>query len=351
MRRRSVARTAPPPARGRGAGAVQLAWARDRKGEKVRAAALGPAERRARAPFTCLGCSQELIPHLGRVRSPHFAHRPGSSCPLASPETALHQDTKERLLSLCADAFAGRRRVRVLARCPACRRATPQDLAALGDSALAEGAVGSLRADVLLCAGGRPALALEVLVTHAVEPEKEAALAAAGLRAVEIDAREEWEREGEEAGGVDILCARSLGFSPCPACRARERAEAERARGGEAAEVAELEAYRARGLFGGRTGGLPAPLEAGGDPDLPLTPAEWQGLEARFRCPGCGGTSLLRGARIARHACSGPDRSRGTAPPRPVAWRGYDGALVLLGWWQTGRRPGGKAGPPGGKGE
>ena len=254
MRRPSVARHAHPPARGRGAGAVQLAWARDRGGEKVRATALGPADRRGRAPFTCLGCGEELIPHLGRLRTPHFAHRPGSSCPLTSPETALHQDAKERLLSLCADAFAGRRRVRVVARCPACRRAMPQDLAALGDRALAEGAVGSLRADVLLCAGERP-------------------------------------------------------------------------------------------------GGPLASLGAGGDPDLPLTSAEWHDLEARFRCPDCGGTSLLGGARIARHACPLPDRSPGRAPPRPVAWRGYDGSLVLLGWWQAGRREGGKAGPAGGKRE
>jgi len=342
-RSRPAARHASPP-RGRGAGPVQLAWARDGGGGKVRAASLGPADRRGRAPFTCLGCGEVLIPHLGKVRTPHFAHRPGSTCPLTSPETALHQDAKERLLALCADAFAGRRRVRLLARCPACRRAMPADLAAQGDRALAEGAVGALRADVLVCAGERPALCLEVRVTHAVEPAKEAALGAAGIPAVEVDAREEWEREGEERGGVDVACARSMGFAPCPACRAQERAERERRRGGEAAEVAELEAYRARGLWGGRSAGPAATPPAAG-PDLPLTPAEWRGLEARFRCPDCGGRALARGERIARHACPGDPGSAGEALPRPVAWRGYDGSLVELRWWR------GPAGGVGRKGE
>jgi hypothetical protein len=330
MRRRRTApvKHAVPLARNRVAQGVQLAWAFDREGRKVRAARLAPADRRGRAPFTCLGCGEELIPHLGRVRTPHFAHRAGSACPLTAPETALHLDVKERLLALCADAFAGRRTVRALSRCPACRRVVPLDLSALGDRAEAEGAVGALRADVLLRAGGRPVLAVEVLVTHAVEPEKEAALAAAGVPAVEVDAREEWERE--EEGGVDVVCSRSLGFPPCPACQARTRAEAEVQKGGEAAEIAELEGYRARGLL--KAAPSVGPERSPGPVDAPLTPAELAGLESRFTCPDCGARSLERGVRIVRHACAPGARSSG----RPVAWRGYDGSLIALGWWQRG---------------
>ena len=83
---------------------VLLLWARDQDGAKVRADRLAAKDRRARAPFTCLGCGEVLVPHLGRVRAPHFAHLPGSRCPLTAPETALHLDAKERLLALCADA-------------------------------------------------------------------------------------------------------------------------------------------------------------------------------------------------------------------------------------------------------
>lgn len=324
-------------ARGRGAGTggaaageVLLAWARDRDGAKVSATRLDARDRRARAPFTCLGCGEELVPHLGPVRAPHFAHRPGSRCPLAAPETALHLDVKERLLALCEDAFSGRRRVTLLARCSRCRRATPVDLAAHGDAAAPEAPVGALRADVLVRSRGAPALAFEVLVTHAVGAEKEAAFAEAGVPFAEIDASAEWER-ADGGGAIEIAPARCGGFLPCPACDALARAEADRALGGEAARIAELEAYRARGLFGpaARAG------RRAGARDAPLSAAERALLDRRFRCPSCGSPRLEAGERLVAHACgAAPD-----APPRPVAWRGYDGALVELSWWREERGP------------
>ncbi len=308
---------------------VQLAWALDRSGAKVHVARLDPKDRKARAPFTCLACHEVLVPHLGRVRARHFAHAPGSSCPLTAPETALHLDAKERLLALCADAFAGLRPVTVQTRCPECRRLAPRALAALGDGALEEGAVGPLRADVLVTRGGAPALAIEVLVTHAVEPEKEAALAAAAVGAVEVDAREEWElAEGD--GGVAIACVRTLGFPACPACQVAARADRDRTAGGEAAEIAELEAYRARGLLGPRPASEP-PRDAGAarrpGGDRPLDGDDRASLERRFRCPECGGAQIAFGERIARHACPGKDA-------RPIAWRGYDGPVIELSWWR-----------------
>jgi len=290
---------------------VLLAWARDRAGAKVHAGDLAARDRRGRAPFTCLGCGEPLVPHLGKVRARHFAHLPGSRCPLTAPETALHLDAKERLLALCAEAFAGARRVTLLARCPACRRTAPRDLAAVGDAAVAEGAVGPLRADVLVLARGAPALAFEVKVSHAVDAEKEAALAAAGVPALELDATGEWLRDGGD--GPEVVAARSLGFAPCPPCAALARADADRARGGEAAAIAELEAYRARGLFG-----PVAPLASGED---------LAAIAARFRCPDCGGDALARGDALLRHPCP-----RGLE--RPVAWRGYDGVVVALSWWR-----------------
>jgi hypothetical protein len=261
--------------------------------------------RHARAPFRCLGCGEPLVVRLGARRARHFAHRPGSDCPLTAPESALHLDAKERLLALCRAAFTGARRVTLVARCPACRRRAPVDLSALGDEAVAEGSVGALRADVLVRSRGRPALALEVKVTHAVDPQKEAALGSAGVPVAEIDAREDWERE--EEGAVTVVPARALGFETCEACRALARADGERAKGGEAAEVAELEAYRARGLFGAVT--------VSGEP--------LEVIARRFRCGACLGANVVVGAAVVRHACPG-------APARPVAWRGFDGRVFSL---------------------
>jgi hypothetical protein len=160
--------------------------------------------------------------------------------------------------------------------------------------------------------------------------------------AVEVDAREEWERESD--GGTDIVCARSFGFGPCPACRTRARAEVERDKGGEAGEIAELETYRARGLFGISPGNVtvrpepfdsaPTALRSGQaeSKDEALTRSERADLAARFRCPDCGGKGLELGRLIARHACPAPADAA-----RVVAWRGYDGSMVTLGWWAAKR--------------
>jgi hypothetical protein len=98
------------------------------------------------------------------------------------------------------------------------------------------------------------------------------------------------------------------------------RADEDRSKGGEAGELAELEAYRARGLLG-------SPSLEGAAPSPILTAADRASLSDRFRCPECGGLALTFGARLVRHAC--PE-----GEPRPVAWRGYDGALVELRWWR-----------------
>ena len=295
-----------------------MAWALDREGKRVQAALLARERRKELAPFACPGCGEELVAKLGARRARHFAHRPGSSCALTRPETLLHFNAKERLLFLCEEAFSGRMAVLLRARCPTCRRETPIQLAAAGDAAIGEGSAGALRADVLVTRGGSPALAFEVRVTHAIDAAKEAALAKLALPALELDAREPWEEE--LPGGVALRVARTIGVPTCPSCQASARAEAERAQGGEAAEVAELEAYRARGLLG------PPPGPALGASE-PLSACEQSRLTASFRCPECGGRELAVGARLLRHACPGQT-------PRPVAWRGYDGSLVELAWWR-----------------
>jgi hypothetical protein len=186
-----------------------------------------------------------------------------------------------------------------------------------------------MRADVLVLAGGRPALAFEVRVTHAVGAAKETALAAAGVPVAEVDAHEEWERERD--GGAEIAPARSVGFPACAACAALARAEEDRGRGGEAAEIAELEAYRARGLLSPRPlpGVRRTPRPAS---ESSLSPEDRAALASAFRCPECGSSELAFGPRMARHPCA-------RAGTRPVAWLDYDGGVATLDWWRADRPP------------
>jgi len=301
---------------------VLLAWADDRDGRRLHVSALDPGRRGDRAPFACLGCGEPLVARLGSHRARHFAHRPGSCCPLTRPESILHLNAKERLRFLCVEALAGRLFLRIGARCPSCRREVPVDVLQMGDAVTTEGAIGALRADVLVTRAGAAALALEVKVTHGVDPEKERALSRAGIPAVEIDAREPWEEE--LAGGVGVRVARSFGFERCDRCAASARADADRNAGGEAAAIAELEAYRSRGLMG-----PPPGREVPERP--PISARERAALERGFLCPECHRRDLAVGTRLVQHPCAGA--------VRPVAWRGYDGVLVELAWW---RRPPGR---------
>jgi hypothetical protein len=192
------------------------------------------------------------------------------------------------------------------------------EIAVLGEAAALEGAVGTLRADVLVTRGGHAALALEVRVAHAVEAGKEDALAGLGVPVAEVDAGAPWERL--EGPATVIECCRTAGFPPCPSCATRARSEAGAGGGGDEADRAALEAYRARGLLG-----PPPGRPIAGDPKLTIE--DHERLRTTFRCPECRSGSLLPGERVVRHACPGAD-------PRAVAWRGYDGALVSMRWWQ-----------------
>jgi hypothetical protein len=158
-------------------------------------------------------------------------------------------------------------------------------------------------------------------VAHAVGEQKAEALGGLGVPVAEIDATVSWEIE--EAGVTRVACVRNLGFPPCLACASAALAEAGRSTGGEEAELAELESYRARGLLG-----PPSGRPASGD--VALSPEDQRALSGMFRCPACGSSNLAFGRRVARHAC--PD-----AAPRAVAWRGYDGELVQMRWWRAPR--------------
>jgi hypothetical protein len=300
---------------------VQLAYALDRDGAKVHVGALDSKRRGERAPFRCSSCGDALIPHLGQQRARHFAHKPGTRCALASPETALHFNAKERLLELCRAAFTGELSVRMHPRCPKCLRPGTLDLAAQGDAANAEARMGTLVPDVLVRRAGSPSLAFEVRVTHAVSDAKAVKLAAVGIPVIEIDARTEWLSETPE-GSATIAVARAFNVVACGSCQSADLRARDRTLGGELAEIAELETYRARGLMGARPG--PAASERPAIRD-----SERAALEAHFGCKQCGGRALVWSPMMVRHACPG-------GPSRAVAWRGYDGAFVTTDWWARG---------------
>jgi hypothetical protein len=185
---------------------VPVALAPD--GQLVRAGKAAPD-----LPYRCPGCAGPLQLRNGSVRSPHFAHLGHAGC---SGETALHQGAKAWIAQQLRRCLLARKalRPRLLVACAGCPKPAGMDydwtcrgeawlpLAALGfdEVALERATPDGLRPDVLLLKDGRPLLAIEVLVTHAVDAAKAARTSCPWI---ELDAEE--------------LIAGSRSWRPCQA--------------------------------------------------------------------------------------------------------------------------------------
>ena len=149
-------------------------------GRLVRARQASPDVR-----YRCPGCHTALLLRKGAIRSPHFAHKAHGCC---SPETALHQGAKRWLAQILTRSAKGKHRgaPRIRVSCSGHARAHGEEPAwrcpgeawfSLADFAYDEVALertlaDGLRPDLLLLRQGVPALAIEVLVTHAVDAAK-----------------------------------------------------------------------------------------------------------------------------------------------------------------------------------
>jgi len=147
----------------------------------------------------CSECGDPLVARLGKVRQRHFAHHTKHSC-TSSDESALHRFAKEvfrrqsKVMVPDAEVWWGLDSLTVA-------RAQYVHYS----EAILEKSIGSICPDVTLVReGDKPPLLVEIVVTHAVDDEKEAQLRSLGLPCLEIDLSElhvgldAFDREGIE---------------------------------------------------------------------------------------------------------------------------------------------------------
>lgn len=170
--------------------------------------------------YRCPGCGADVVLRSGKLRRPHFAHRRGEGC---STESTLHRAAKQLVVQVIAEWKARQGPRPCVSRpCPvfSCDGGIVQDIPedvthAVAEVRLDRGPV----ADVVLYRGDIPSAAIEILVTHAVDPVKAERIAIpwVELRAVELLERPYW------------WVAAQDGLEPfvCPSCSAR-RADASR---------------------------------------------------------------------------------------------------------------------------
>ena len=156
---------------------------------------------RARPAVTCPVCSEPVTLRFGAARAAHAAHRPDSTCPVRSPETALHLNTKHHIAAALRAAVPHGRLV-VRHRCGhrygvlgetvmapgtvPCERLHEYALVAGWDAVDVERGLSSTRPDILLLRAGEPVALLEVRHTSAVTAAKLERLAAVGLPWAEV---------------------------------------------------------------------------------------------------------------------------------------------------------------------
>jgi hypothetical protein len=170
--------------------------------------------------YACPGCGAPVRLRLGGLRRAHFAHRRGEGC---SAESVLHRAAKQLLVRVVEEWIAGKGpRPAIARRCPdrSCDGGVVQDLpdditGVASEYRLPDGSV----ADAVLFRGDEPACVIEILVTHAVDPEKVARMSLPWV----------------EVGADDVLdrpywwVALQDGLKPfvCPRCATRNASRAE----------------------------------------------------------------------------------------------------------------------------
>jgi len=161
---------------------------------------------RRRPSARCPQCGRVLTLKLGRVRRHHAAHEPGEVCASTHPETALHINCKLALATALRDAAGSRSTLTILRRCagaPAvkeCARTLTAEWLRDWDEVMVEHRVGvTRRPDIVIKRRGVAIGAIEVLVSHAVSPEKASALAQLAVPWVEVLAAEHLASAGEWA--------------------------------------------------------------------------------------------------------------------------------------------------------
>jgi hypothetical protein len=151
-------------------------------------------EVRRRPLAFCHVCGERLILKLGAVRRHHAAHRPGATCPTTHPETALHSDCKLALAAALLAAASPTASLTFRVTCvgderESCERSSVKQWTGGWDEVRIERRVDAAsQPDITLVRAGVAIGALEIVVSHAVDPGAIDALARLGIPWAEIEA-------------------------------------------------------------------------------------------------------------------------------------------------------------------
>ena len=183
-----------------------------------------PRERRVR--YSCVQCDQRMSAVVLVTRkTPHFRHTdPKIHC---DPDAALHTYAIKMTQQAHADAQKCEVEYKFTRLCRECEYrhclnyATEIDLSAGWECAVEKSIVPHTRTDLAFTHPDGRQIAVEVVNTHEMEPETEAAYRSAGVPVAIV--RVEWETVGDLLRGLDIRSSRNFEKDLCEQCERRQR--------------------------------------------------------------------------------------------------------------------------------
>ena len=122
-------------------------------------------------PYFCPACEDTVILKKGKIKIAHFAHKASEAC---HQETILHKIAKQLIVDLISDWKSGKTDAPVLKRkCDICLEAKDQPLPDKVECAILEYRMpDGFIVDVALMVENKPAAAIEIKVSHAVDENK-----------------------------------------------------------------------------------------------------------------------------------------------------------------------------------
>jgi hypothetical protein len=121
--------------------------------------------------YFCPACQDTVILRKGKIKTAHFAHKASETC---NQETILHKTAKQRIVEVISNWKSGKIDAPILKRtCEICRKSIDQPLPDKVECAMLEyRMLDGFIIDVALMVKNKPAAAIEVRVTHAVDERK-----------------------------------------------------------------------------------------------------------------------------------------------------------------------------------
>lgn len=121
--------------------------------------------------YFCPACQDTVILRKGEIKTAHFAHKASETC---NQETILHKTVKQRIVEVISDWKSGKIDAPILKRtCEICRKSIDQSLPGKVERAVMEYRMSDgFIVDVALMVENKPAAAIEIRVSHAVDEKK-----------------------------------------------------------------------------------------------------------------------------------------------------------------------------------